>query len=82
MAKNVVKGWKNVFRLIDITIEINFFLINWKNHFDRSILENEISGINVLMNGLCSTVEDDLGGGGGSWVQPAILITIELQLGI
>ena len=38
MAKNGVKGWKNVFRLIDITIDIIFFSINWKNYFDRSIL--------------------------------------------
>ena len=38
MAKNGVKGWKYVFRLIDITIDIFFFSINWKNYFDRSIL--------------------------------------------
>ena len=38
MAKNGVKCWKNVFRLIDITIDIIFFSINWKNYFDRSIL--------------------------------------------
>ena len=38
LAKNGVKGRKNVFRLIDITIDIIFFSINWKNYFDRSIL--------------------------------------------
>ena len=27
-----------MFRLIDITIDIIFFSINWKNYFDRSIL--------------------------------------------
>ena len=34
LAKSGVKGWKYVFRLIDIII----FSINWKNYFDRSIL--------------------------------------------
>ena len=29
---------KNVFQLIDITIDIIFFSINWKNYFDGSIL--------------------------------------------
>ena len=38
MANNGVKGSKNVFRLIDIIIDIIFFSINWKNYFDRSIL--------------------------------------------
>ena len=38
MAKNGVKGWKNVFRLIDIIIDMIFFSINWKNYFDRSIV--------------------------------------------
>ena len=38
MAKNGVKGRKNVFRLIDIIIDIILFSINWKNDFDRSIL--------------------------------------------
>ena len=38
MAKNGVKGCKNVFQLIDITVDIIFFSINWKNYFDRSIL--------------------------------------------
>ena len=27
-----------MFRLIDISIDIIFFSINWKNYFDRSIL--------------------------------------------
>ena len=27
-----------MFRLFDITIDIIFFSINWKNYFDRSIL--------------------------------------------
>ena len=27
-----------MFRFIDITIDIIFFSINWKNYFDRSIL--------------------------------------------
>ena len=27
-----------MFRLIDKTIDITFFSINWKNYFDRSIL--------------------------------------------
>ena len=27
-----------MFRLIDITIDIIFFSINWKSYFDRSIL--------------------------------------------
>ena len=27
-----------MFRLIDITIDITFFSINWKNYFDPSIL--------------------------------------------
>ena len=27
-----------MFRLIDITIDIIIFSINWKNYFDRSIL--------------------------------------------
>ena len=34
----VLKPGKNVFRLIDIMIDIIFFSINWKKHFDRSIL--------------------------------------------
>ena len=40
LAKNGVKGCKNVFRLIDISIDILviLFSINWKNYFDRSIL--------------------------------------------
>ena len=38
LAKNGVKGWKYVFWLIDITIDIIIFSINWKNYFDRSIL--------------------------------------------
>ena len=35
-----------MFRLIDITIDILFFSINWKNDFDRSIL---VISMTVLM---------------------------------
>ena len=38
LAKNCVKGWKNVFRLIRFDWHNIFFSINWKNYFDRSIL--------------------------------------------
>ena len=40
-----------MFRLIDITIDITFFSINWKNYFDRSIL---VISMTVLS---CSTGE-------------------------
>ena len=36
-----------MFRLIDITIDIIFFSINWKNYFDRSIL---VISMTVLEN--------------------------------
>ena len=50
LAKNGVRGWKNVFRLIDITIDIIFFSINWKNCFDRSIL---VISMTVLFITMC-----------------------------
>ena len=37
-----------MFRLIDKTIDIIFFSINWKNYFDRSIL---VISMTVLLNG-------------------------------
>ena len=45
------KGWKNVFRLIDIKIDIIFFSINWKNYIDRSIL---VISMTVLISGSAS----------------------------
>ena len=37
-----------MFRLIDITIDIIFFSINWENYFDRSIL---VISMTVLLKG-------------------------------
>ena len=42
-----------MFRLIDITIDIIFFSINWKNYFDRSIL---VISMTVLLMGQVTTV--------------------------
>ena len=41
-----------MFRLIDITIDIIFFSIDWKNYFDRSIL---VISMTVLTSALPSS---------------------------
>ena len=38
LARNCVKGWENVFRLIRFDWHNIFLSINWKNYFDPSIL--------------------------------------------
>ena len=45
-----------MFRLIDITIDIIFFSINWKNYFDRSILVISMTVLGISANSSTSSI--------------------------
>ena len=52
-GQKMVENAEKKFRLIDITIDIIFFLKNWKNYFDRSILVISMIVLPIMLINPC-----------------------------